>query len=100
MGFPAFEMEKKIFQIQENPFKHRVNRENSGVISEVTQKLCGKFHFKIRKSRTKLHIKLHIKVRKPHFKLRKALFKIVLERNCKNKNVLEFDLEKDDKSNF
>jgi hypothetical protein len=31
---------------------------------------------------------------KPHFKMRKALFKRGLERNCKNKNVLEFDEEK------
>ena len=33
------------------------------------------------------------KVRKPHFKLRKALLKRGLERNCKNKNILEFDVE-------
>ena len=45
----------------------------------------------IRKSSTKFHIK----VRKHHFKLRKALFKMDLERNCKYKNVLEFDVEKD-----
>ena len=37
----------------------------------------------------------HIKVRKPNFKLQKALFKRGLERNCKSKNVLEFELEKD-----
>ena len=37
----------------------------------------------------------HFKERKPHIKLRKALFKWVLERNCKNKNVLELDVEKD-----
>ena len=30
----------------------------------------------------------------PHFKLRKALFKRGLERNSKNKNVLEIDGEK------
>ena len=52
---------------------------------------CGKYHFRIRKSSTKFHFK----VRKPHFKLRKALFKRGLERNGKNKNVLEFDVEKD-----
>ena len=40
-------------------------------------------------------IKFHIKVRKPHFKLQKVLFKRGLERNCTNKNVLEFDVEKD-----
>ena len=31
----------------------------------------------------------------PHFKLCKAFFKIGLERNFKNKNVIEFDLDKD-----
>ena len=55
-------------------------------------KLCGKFDFGIRKSSTKFHFK----VRKHHTKLRKALFKRGLERNGKNKNVLEFDVEKDD----
>ena len=44
--------------------------------------------------------KLHIKVRKPNFKLRKALFKRGLERNCKNKDVLEFDVEKNDRIFF
>ena len=56
------------------------------------RKLFGKYHFRISKSSTKFHIK----VRKPHFKLRKALFTKGLERNCKNKNTLEFDIEKDD----
>ena len=56
------------------------------------RKLCEKFNFRIRKSSTKFHIK----VKKPHFKLRKALFKKGLERNFKIKNVLEFDLEKED----
>ena len=51
---------------------------------EMVRKLCGKFHFRIRKS----NIKFHIKVRIPHFKLRKALLKGGLERNCKNNNVL------------
>ena len=37
--------------------------------------------------------KFHFKVRRPHFKLQKALFKRGLERTCKNKNVLEFDVE-------
>ena len=39
--------------------------------------------------------KFHIKVRKPDFKLWKALFKKGSERNFKNKNVLEFEVEKD-----
>ena len=39
--------------------------------------------------------KFHIKVRISHFKLRKALSKKGLERNSKNKNVLEFDVVKD-----
>ena len=39
--------------------------------------------------------KFHFKVRKPHFRLRNALFKRVLERNGKHKNILEFDIEKD-----
>ena len=51
--------------------------------------LCGKF--KIRKSSNKFHIK----VGKPLSKLQTALFKRGSERNCKNKNVLEFDVEKD-----
>ena len=53
--------------------------------------LCGKFHFRITKSSTKFHFK----VRKPYFKLWKALFKWGLEIYVKNKNVLEFDVEKD-----
>ena len=53
----------------------------------------GKSHFKSRK--THFRIRKYIKVRKPHFKLPKALFKRVLERNCKNRNVLEFDVKKD-----
>ena len=39
--------------------------------------------------------KFYIKVRKPHFQLQKALFKRGFERNFKNNNVLEFDVEKD-----
>ena len=42
-----------------------------------------------------LNTKFHIKIRKPHLKLRKALFKRGLERNGENINVLEFDVEKD-----
>ena len=49
---------------------------------EIGQKLCRKFHLRIRKYSTKLHFK----VRKPHLKLRKALFKRGLERIGKNKN--------------
>ena len=60
-------------------------------IVEITRKLCRKTHFRIRKSSTKFHFK----VRKFHFKLRKALFRTSLERNGINKNVLEFDVEKD-----
>ena len=71
----AFEMEKKVF---------------SKPISRLRNS-CGKYYFRIRLSSTKFHIK----VRKPHFKLRKTLFKRGLERKCKNKNVLEFDVEKD-----
>ena len=67
------------------------DRGNITEIAEMMRKLYIKFHFRIRKSSTKFYIK----VRKPHFKLRKALFKRGLERNCKNKNVLEFDVEKD-----
>ena len=52
-----------------------------------------KVPFRIRKSSTKFHFK----ARKPHFKLRKALFKTSLERKGKNKNVLECDVEKDDR---
>ena len=59
------------------------NRKNS---AEIMQKVP----FQIRKSMTKFHFK----VRKPYFKLRKALFKRSLERNVKNKNILEFDEEK------
>ena len=51
-------------------------------------RLCGKYHFRIRKSSTKFHFK----VRKPHFKLRKELFKRGLERNGKNKNVFDIDM--------
>ena len=63
--------------MQENQFQGCGNRGNS---AKIMRKSCTKFHFK---------------VRKPHFKLRKALFKRVLERNVKNKNVLEFDAEND-----
>ena len=52
---------------------------------------AGKFHFRIRKSNTKFHIK----IRKPNSKLRIALFKMGLERNGKNKDVYEFNVEKD-----
>ena len=71
--------------MQETPFQDRENR------AEIAPKLCGKFHFRIRKSNTFL-----IKVRKLPFKLRKALSnsKRGLERYCKNKNVLKFDVEK------
>ena len=47
------------------------------------------YHFRIWISSTKFHFK----VWKPHFILRKALFKKGLERNGKNKNFLEFDVE-------
>ena len=43
---------------------------------------------------------IYFKVRKPHFKLQKALFKWDLERNGKKQNVLEFDVEKDDRIIF
>ena len=76
MGFPAFEEEKKTFEMQENPFQDRGNCGNN---VKIARKLCGKFYFRIRKSSTKLHIK----VRKPHFKLRKAIFKRGLGRNHK-----------------
>ena len=65
--------------MKENPLKDGGNK------AEITRKLCGKFHFRIRKSSTKFHIK----VRKP-----KSLFEKGLERYCKSKNVLEFDVEK------
>ena len=61
--------------------------------NKKARKLCGKFHFRIRKYSTKFHFK----ARKPHFKLQKALFKKSLERRGKNKNVLEFDVEKGDR---
>ena len=38
--------------------------------------------------------KFYIRIRKPHFKLRKAFYKKSLERNGKNKNVLELDVAK------
>ena len=47
-----------------------------------------KVTLKIRKCSTKFHIKVRVN-------LRKTLFKRGLERNCKSKNVLEFDVEKD-----
>ena len=47
-----------------------------------------KVPLRIRKCSTKLHIKVRVN-------LWKALFKKRLERNCKSKNVLEFDEEKD-----
>ena len=73
--------------MQENSFQ---DRGNSAKIAEITRKLCGKFHFRIRISSTKFHIK----VRKLHFQLRKALFKTGFERNCKNKNGVEFRIFK------
>ena len=48
----------------------------------------------------KFSTKFHFKVRKPCFKLRKAFFKGGLERNGKIKNVLEFDVEKDDSNSY
>ena len=77
-------MEPRPFQMQESPIQDHENRGNS---TEITQK----YHFRIRKSSAKFYIK----IRKPHFKLRKALFKRGLERNGKNRNVLEIDVEKD-----
>ena len=50
-----------------------------------------KVPFQNKKSSTKFNIK----VKKSYFKLRKALFKRGLGRNCKGKNVLKFDEEKD-----
>ena len=65
------------------------NNTEIAVIAKITQKFCGKNHFRKRKYSTKFHIKL----RKPilnhgkHFSgFRKKL---------KNKNALEFDGEKD-----
>ena len=77
-----------IFQINRNKFQDRVN---SGNNAEIAWKLCENFQLKIRES----SIKFHFKVRKPRFKPRKALFKRGLERNGKNKNVLEFQGKKD-----
>ena len=71
--------------MQEHPFQDSGNHGNN---AEIALKVCGKFHFRIRKSSTKFCFK----VKKPHFKLRKALFKKVLETNCKTKNYLEFIL--------
>ena len=71
--------------MQETPTQDRGNN------VEIAQKLDGKFDFRIRKSSTKFHIK----VKKSHFKLRKSLFKKGLERNCKSKYVLKFDIEID-----
>ena len=42
-----------------------------------------------------VHTKFHIKIRTPYFKLRKALFKMDLKTNGKNKKLMEFDVEKD-----
>ena len=66
---------KKPFQMQENPFQ------DCGNNTEIARKLSGKFHFRIRISSAKFHIK----VMKLHFK-----FKTGFERNCINKNVFEF----------
>ena len=79
--------------MQENLFQDRGTHGhcvNHGNYAEITRKLGGKFQFRIRNYSTKFPIK----VMKPHFKMRKALFKRGLERNCKNKYVLEFDEEK------
>ena len=56
--------------MQENPFQDRGNHGNREYNAKILRKLCGKFHFRIRNSNTKFHIK----VWKPHFKMRKALF--------------------------
>ena len=48
----------------------------------------------MRKYSTKFHESISLSIMKPDFKLRKTLFKKGLERNCKNKNVLEFDVKK------
>ena len=77
-------MEPGPFQIQENLFQIQENLLQDGIVFQY-----GKYHFIIRKSSNKFHIK----IRKPHFKLRKALLKRGLERNGKNKNVLEIDIE-------
>ena len=77
--------------MQENQLQGRGDRGNNAEIAEIARKICGNYQFKrIRNSSTLFHLK----VRKPNFKLRKALFKRGLERNRKNKNVLEFDVEK------
>ena len=68
-----------------NPIEDRGNRDNRrncGNNAEIVWKLCGKFNFKVRKS---------------HLKQRKVLFKRGLERYCRSKNALEFDVEKDGK---
>ena len=39
--------------------------------------------------------KVPFQSKEPHLKLRNALLIRGIERNCKNKNVLEFDVEKD-----
>ena len=74
-------------------FKNAEICENRGNNAESIRirKSSTKLHFRKRTSKTKFHFK----IRKPYFKLRKAFFKRGLERNCKNKNVLEFDVEKD-----
>ena len=71
------------------------------------QKSCGNSAEKLGKSAESIiseqgnhSTKFHIKIRKPHFKLRKALFKRGLERNGKNKKFLEFDVEKEGKIFF
>ena len=53
------------------------------------------FYFIINSLFWKSSTKFHVKIRKPYFNLRKELFIRSLERNGKNKNDLEFDVEKD-----
>ena len=68
-------------------------------IKEQNHFNCRKTNFKVAESTTSEKgnhsNNFHFKVRKPHFKLRKALYKGGLERNVKNKNTLEFAVEKD-----
>ena len=77
-SFPAFEIAFFHFKYRKTNFKTA----EIAVIAEITRKLCGKFHFRIRKYSTKFHIK----VRKPHFKLRKVLFKKGLGKKLQKQN--------------
>ena len=72
---------KKAILNSEKPFQVRARKSRKPVIA---RKLFGKFLFRISKLGSKFHSKL-----------RKAQFKTGLDRNCKNKNILEFDVEKD-----